>query len=239
MTVPDRWLTPTDLRPLRQLIPDDLPALPRPVTYDEAACKPVGYCDEPLVEIPPDLSCHHVYCQLGSELCPPAIYLREGVVERLYAAQKMLPEGFSIVCLDGWRTVEFQNELLALYKGKYPGLGHGYVSEGDDAIVVAPHTTGGAIDLTLGYHSRPLALGADFDSFAPIAHYLALEDLDDDAPDQLVAARDLRRLLSYVLTENGFAPYDLEWWHFSYGEQRWAAHYDEPCSLYQRIVPHR
>jgi len=32
-----------------------------------------------------------------------------------------------------------------------------------------------------------------------------------------------RRLLCHAMTEEGFAPNPTEWWHYSYGDQMWAA----------------
>jgi zinc D-Ala-D-Ala dipeptidase len=34
------------------------------------------------------------------------------------------------------------------------------------------------------------------------------------------------------MVEAGFAPYQLEWWHFSFGDQNWAAYYGLESSLY-------
>jgi D-alanyl-D-alanine dipeptidase len=33
----------------------------------------------------------------------------------------------------------------------------------------------------------------------------------------------------------GFAPFDGEWWHFSYGDKEWAAYYNKPNAVYEQI----
>lgn len=41
-----------------------------------------------------------------------------------------------------------------------------------------------------------------------------------------------RRLLAAALLENGFAPLPAEWWHWSYGDQQWAAFHGLDESLF-------
>ena len=111
----------------------------------------------------------------------------------------------------------------------------GYVSDPASRTRMAPHTTGGAVDLTLAHEGVALALGTDFDSFDDAAHLLALESVGDDDEAHRRVARDLRRLLGQVLTGAGLAPYPLEWWHWSYGEQRWAAQHRLDRTIYAPV----
>ncbi len=41
-----------------------------------------------------------------------------------------------------------------------------------------------------------------------------------------------RQILRICMTSAGYAPFDGEWWHFSYGDREWAAYYRQPHSLY-------
>ena len=41
-------------------------------------------------------------------------------------------------------------------------------------------------------------------------------------------------LREYMIKE-GFAPYDGEWWHFSYGDKEWAFYYDKEKALYNQV----
>ncbi len=218
------WLAvpPADLR-LPEL---ELPAV-APVTIDVDAVRSVvpGRADE-LIVIPADLAPHDLYATTPLTRRGP-LRLRAEVVARLQQAAAKLPDGFGIAVLDGWRSMSFQRELIAYYRAMHPGLQDGYVSDPDEARIVPPHVTGGAVDLTLSWDGRALALGTDFDDFSSLARPEALEG-DATAP----LARDLRRLLASVLIDAGFAPYPLEWWHWSYGDQWWAAQRGLPSALY-------
>jgi D-alanyl-D-alanine dipeptidase len=71
------------------------------------------------------------------------------------------------------------------------------------------------VDLTLGDgDGRPLDLGTGFDAFVPEAGARAMEELPGPV-------RDLRRLLFWVMAEQGFTAYAEEWWHFDLGDQFW------------------
>lgn len=156
--------------------------------------------------------------------------LREEVLSKLLRAQADLPRGFEFVILDAHRTRDFQEELVAYYNRMYPELTAGYVSDPSLSNLALPHVTGGVFDITLMFNGKPLALGTDYDSFENIASIDALELTDPNGTEN-----QLRRILYYVLIKNGFAPYPLEWWHWSYGDQWWAGFYGLNKSIYSEI----
>ena len=47
--------------------------------------------------------------------------------------------------------------------------------------------------------------------------------------------RQNRLLLRRLLTKQGFAPFDGEWWHFSYGDREWAKYYEKEEAIYDQI----
>jgi zinc D-Ala-D-Ala dipeptidase len=202
-----------------------LPALqcPGPVSVDV----PVKENDEPLVSLAGVVGMHPVYSWLGFRQCPAELRLREGVLGRLERASRRLPPDFEIVVLDAHRTRDFQAELLAHYLTSSTSLA-GFVADPWSDAPVPPHTTGGAVDLTLAWRGAVLGLGTDFDAFLP-----------DSAPAALEAgagiARDLRRLLAGVLQDEGMAVIASEWWHWSYGDQYWAARTGAPAAIYDEI----
>lgn len=89
----------------------------------------------------------------------------------------------------------------------------------------APHATAAAVDLTLRWkNGDPLWMGSLFDDVTALAHRDRFESLDAgnfSFSDQ--EARANRRLLHWLMTEEGFAGHPDEWWHFSWGDQLWAA----------------
>lgn len=148
---------------------------------------------------------------------------RQTVVQRLTAAASLLPDGWQLVVLDTWRPRRFQEELVSYYGSTATELG--FVSTVSNPNFIPPHVSGGAVDITLSAGAGPLALGTDFDSFTPTAHLTSLEAHES-------TDRTLRRILYWSLVSSGFAPYQQEWWHYSYGDQNWAIFAGQEQSLY-------
>ena len=225
-----RWLTDPADTGLRV---DDLPAgtpivAPRGAA-DRARGIPVADDGDPLVPVAPRLAVHDVYAQLGFTTKPPQVQLRSAVLDQLVAAQAQLPAGLTLVVIDGWRTRAFQRELRDHYAPRYASL-DGFVSDPDDADLVPPHVTGGAVDLTLAAGGHPLALGTDFDAFEDAA---AVDWFERTDGFELV--RRLRRCLATALLGQGLTPLAEEWWHWSSGDQRWADHHGLAASRYSAV----
>ncbi len=90
----------------------------------------------------------------------------------------------------------------------------------------APHSTGGAVDLTICKirNGEPLYMGSIFDDATELAHTDHFERSAQDALGRFsdAEARQNRRLLYWLMTGEGFANNPHEWWHFSWGDQMWA-----------------
>ena len=71
------------------------------------------------------------------------------------------------------------------------------------------HSRGSAIDLTLFdmKTGKEVDMGSPYDFFSEISH----PDFQGISREQL----DNRNLLKELMCQNGFEPYDCEWWHFS------------------------
>lgn len=218
--------------PAQMAVPEGLPEVAAPAT-NKAMVSKVKVFDnqEPLQFLPDVIDQQVAYDSLPLPKRGP-LRLRSGVIARLLTANESLPSGFALTVLDGWRSPSFQRELLNYYRSLHRDLTSGYVADPDDSHVVAPHTTGGAVDLTLNWHGTALALGTDYDSFAEAAHPAYFEG--PDSTDTV--ARDLRRLLSDTMIRAGFAPYPMEWWHWSYGDQWWAATLGKTTSRYGQVA---
>jgi D-alanyl-D-alanine dipeptidase len=98
----------------------------------------------------------------------------------------------------------------------------------------APHATSAAVDLTLRWkNGEALWMGSLFDDVTALAHRDRFEQLATDNfcfSDQ--EARANRRLLHWLMVEEGFAGHPDEWWHFSWGDQMWAALTGAPSAHY-------
>lgn len=207
----------------------DRPALHPPKPLSERV--PIEENDEPLVSLVGAIKLYPVYSWLGFRHMPAVPRLRTGVLERLQQASAQLPSDFELVIIDGHRTRAFQEELLAYYQAQTSQVLDAFVSDPTSTTVVPPHTTGGAVDLTLGWRGAVLGLGTDFDCFAAESAPAAFEESDVGG-----SARDLRRLLASVLSNVEMTVIESEWWHWSYGDQHWAAQTGASKAVYDAIV---
>lgn len=94
---------------------------------------------------------------------------------------------------------------------------------------VAGHPTGGAVDITIIYAKTgtELDFGSTMYDYATKRQYVFYPGISEEQ-------RRNRMLLRATMMEEGFAPYDGEWWHFSYGDREWAYYYSQPSACYGR-----
>lgn len=194
------------------------PQPPLPNLVDPQQMPPVDEpVDEPMVPVfDRAIQLTGAYWHAGWPEAVPGTYLRAEVARRLVGVAAELPEPFGLAVLDGWRSLALQRQIFhAAYQD--PALPPGFVSEpSSDPRTPPPHPAGGAVDVTLTYRHRPLALGTLFDAFVPAAAAAAFEGIEGPV-------RELRRLLTHRMLAAGFVAYPAEWWHFEYGTRRWAA----------------
>ncbi|MFE1173644.1 M15 family metallopeptidase [Streptomyces sp. NPDC058773] len=190
------------------------------------AAIPVKECGEPLVDVrtaaPALLVAENPHDTLGA-FAP----LREGVLQRLLAAQKALPDGLRLQFVEGYRPPGLQRRYFEEYadglRAAHPGWDadrrHRAASRYVSPPEIAPHSAGGAVDLTLvTAEGEPVDMGTPIDA--------SPEESDGacytGAPDLPPAARAYRRVLNAALTAAGLVNYPTEWWHWSYGDRYWA-----------------
>lgn len=159
-------------------------------------------------------------------------YLREGVVKKLLAVVDLLPNDHYLVIWDGWRSFETQSALYEATKILFKK--HNFTSEkllehvGRFVSVPskslqnpAPHYTGGAVDLTIGNKDGLLDMGTAFDEFNDKAHSDYYEKKVGLSKDERTI-RDNRRMLRSAMESVDFQYNPDEWWHYDYGNLRWA-----------------
>lgn len=158
-------------------------------------------------------------------------YVREGVVKKLIEVANELPEGYSLVILDGWRSIETQRALYEMTKQKFRSSFHDetkLLSFVSNFVALpskeppSPHYTGGAVDLTIANQQGWLNMGTEFDAFTDKAGALYFEQKEDLTGEEL-EIRENRRLLRNAMEGVGFTIHPNEWWHFDYGNLRWAS----------------
>ncbi|WP_218577754.1 M15 family metallopeptidase [Phytohabitans rumicis] len=168
--------------------------------------------------------------------------VRAGVAERLRTAQRALPAGYRLVVVEGYRPPELQrryfDEHVARLTERYGGLPARLVRERASAYIappeVAPHPTGGAVDVTLRGPDGSLCwLGTEVNA--------SPEDSDGacytDAPNICARSSANRATLRAAMAAGGFVNYPTEWWHWSYGERYWAFVTGAASARYGPLAP--
>ena len=176
------------------------------------------------------------------------LMLREGVAARLAKANARLAEaGLELFVFDAWRPRAVQAYfhdvwMPAEIKRRRPDLsGDALMGEVERYWAApsqsdarpAPHATGAATDLSIRWKSGDLLwMGSIFDDVTDLAHRDHFENDSAEMRFSDEEARANRRLLHWAMREQGFEGHPDEWWHFSHGDQLWAALSGAPVAIY-------
>jgi len=177
------------------------------------------------------------------------LWLRRSVAERLARVNTRAGlAGLELFLFDAWRPRAVQTYFHDVWMPRElarrnPALQGAALTEeverywaapSADAGSPAPHATAAAVDLTLRWKDGDaLWMGSLFDDVTELAHCDRFENLDaNNFSFSDGEARSNRRLLHWLMAEQGFAGHPDEWWHFSWGDQMWAALSGETCAHY-------
>lgn len=165
---------------------------------------------------------------------------RRSAGDRLVMAQSFLPSGFNLLIKECYRPLWIQREFFEGYssylRNKFPDFTPQQIydecSKLNAPVDVAPHSTGGAVDLTLiDSNGTWLDMGTEFNAdpmATEYATYTAAENVS-------AAARNNRHVLASVMTKAGFVNYPTEWWHWSYGDKYWALSLGRPHATFSSL----
>lgn len=179
----------------------------------------------------------------------PDLKLRTSVADKLKRVDARLkPVGLELFLFDAWRPKSVQAYfhdvwMPAELKRRKPALSGAALREeverywaapSTDADSPAPHATGAAVDLTIRWtDGEPLWMGSIFDDATELAHRDRFENLSANVmsfSDE--EARANRRLLHWLMLDEGFVGHTDEWWHYSWGDQMWAKMTGAPAAHY-------
>jgi D-alanyl-D-alanine dipeptidase len=192
---------------------------------------PVRECGEPLVDL---AGCSvELDRRLGVDL-----RARRSVAETLEQANGSLPAGWRLVVVEAFRSRARQRELWERARREtvagHPTAAPAEIDRLTGLVVANPntgvtngHQTGGAVDLTLADDTGELWMGTDVQQFNPATATRApvAEDV-----------RHRRTVLVAAMAHAGFVNYPAEWWHFSLGDQLWAAYSRKPYGRYGEVT---
>ena len=181
------------------------------------------------------------------------LLLRRSVAEKLARVNGRASEaGLELFLFDAWRPRAVQAFFHDIWmpqalRSRNPGLTGAaltkeveryWAAPSSDENSPAPHATGGAVDLTLKWiGGETLWMGSLFDDVTQLANRDRFETLSSDSfsfSDE--EARANRRLLHWLMAEEEFAGHPDEWWHFSWGDQMWAALTGAPHAHYGAAI---
>jgi len=241
---------PPSAGPTAEAIAQDTIAPPKP-----HYAIPIQDCGEPLVPIPLDqfaVQSPHPYVQRGAPYGHRSpYYLRQGVLERLAAAQQALQQrqpDWRLCLFDAYRPVAVQRFMVeATFTEQLDASGLSsdaltpqqeqqlwkqvyqfWAPPSENAATPPPHSTGAAVDLTLvDGAGQPVNMGSPIDEISPRSYpdYFAPSGTASN-PDrdgaEAAAFHQHRQQLNTAMEAAGFRRHQQEWWHFSYGDQMWA-----------------
>lgn len=167
------------------------------------------------------------------------IPVRKTVYEKLIKVSKKLKEidkDYKLIVVYGFRDLKTQekyfNEILESVKDKFDDEleMYEYIHTKIAIPNVAGHPTGGAVDLAI-YDSQNnimLDFGTEILDYSTEKCYYYNDNISE-------VVRKNRELLRNIMITEEFAPYDGEWWHFSYGDKEWAFYYKKEMALYNQV----
>jgi D-alanyl-D-alanine dipeptidase len=183
----------------------------------------------------------------------PELWLRRSVAAKLGEVNARLAAfGVELYFLDAWRPQAVQRYFHDVWfpgwlKARRPDLGGQALTDeverywsapSSGEMSPSPHSTGGAVDLTLIFSAtrQPLFMGGMFDDVTESAwtdwfEKSASGSMSDEE------ARANRRLLYWAMSEAGFANNPTEWWHYSWGDQMRARLTNQPAAHYGACNP--
>jgi D-alanyl-D-alanine dipeptidase len=201
---------------------------------------------EELLKIPESmrLKSPHPYLAAGAPygaLSP--WHVRVSVLDKLKSAQRALQQelpGHSLGIFDVYRPVAVQAYMINLEQNTFARKKGAssfdalstvdqeevkkkvysiWAHASEDPEKPSPHSTGGAVDLTIVKpDGAELEMGSKIDEYPPKS---LPSFYQSDTSSEGQEFHEYRRVLQRAMENEGFVRLPHEWWHFSYGDQQW------------------
>jgi D-alanyl-D-alanine dipeptidase len=165
---------------------------------------------------------------------------RKTVGDMLVKAQGHLPSGLKLMIKECYRPMSVQKKFwdgyAAYLRTQNPSWSEERISIENSKLNapldVAPHTTGGAVDLTLSdSNGQWLDMGTEFNASPHKTEGATFTD----ATNISLEAKANRKILVNALSSAGFVNYPTEWWHWSYGDKYWALLTGQAFAIYDSL----
>ena len=160
--------------------------------------------------------------------------VREIVYEKLLQVDhdlKKINPNWQLAASYGWRDLLIQQTSFdaryEILKGQYSDLSDTEIREKTHSTIAAPevagHPTGGAVDVCIVENGKMLDFGTSIGDWTN-------RDIYAWSPFVSRGAQENRKILRKAMMGQDFAPFDGEWWHYSYGDREWA--YNKKRKIY-------
>ncbi len=166
------------------------------------------------------------------------LQLRKTAAERLFIAEKELQKRLNNVTFrltDAYRPLSLQrkhfNHIMEEVHNREGLSGKDLYDKAHmlvaDPELFPPHTTGGAVDLTIIdlITGQELDMGTAIDALNDEKIFTFHCSLTDEQKQN-------RSVLYASMATAGFVGFPCEWWHFSYGEKEWAMRGGHPKATF-------
>lgn len=143
------------------------------------------------------------------------VLVRDKVAKMLSNVVENLPDGYLLQIDSGYRDRKTQEKIYAIREKQARKNRELKDLVFDPKKGTPPHTTGGAVDISLLDKSgREINLSAPFEKYY-IEPQLRSKNISKKS-------QKLRLMLNKLFIDEGFSSNDKEYWHFSYGDGDWA-----------------
>lgn len=166
-----------------------------------------------------------------------ALLVRKSVAEMLIQASILLSPDYKIIFLCGYRTPDVQKYLYKKIEREIiadnPTWERAQIENRLDECVapldLAPHCTGGAVDVFLGNKRGGFVdIGCKVDELSERT-FTYSEAITEKQKNN-------RKIFINALSQVGLCNFPGEVWHWSYGERDWAAYTKQKCAFYDVIA---
>jgi len=167
--------------------------------------------------------------------------LRNLVVEKLLKAQSLLPAGLQLLIIEGHRPLTLQKRYFDDYSKELANLHPDWntdtlYKEASKFVappaIIPPHSTGGAVDLTLADSSgHELDMGTRVNADPEESNNACFTVAENISQ----FSKENRQILIDAMLNAGFVNYPTEWWHWSYGDRYWAYVTKQPHAIFGSV----
>ncbi len=175
----------------------------------------------------------------------PVLIARESVAKKLLEALDSLDDNEGILLFDAFRPTFVQQkwfeEEMEIFRKAHPDMK-------DEKCIIevsrwlspartskdrppSPHSTGGAIDISLikikNGNFLPVDMGSDYGEWSPQSWTNSKLLTHEQTVN--------RKRLKQIMLKVGMVNYEGEWWHFVFGDQFWAVKTKHKAAIYDEI----